>query len=329
MVPAVFPQPKGDGIGRTRLDLATWLVDGRHPLTARVLVNRLWKIYFGQGLSRKLDDLGSQGDWPSHPELLDWLADEFVRTGWDIKRLVKTILMSQAYQRSSIPSPEAQEKDPYNRYLTHQGRFRLDAELIRDHALSASGLLDRTVGGASTFPYQPAGYWSYLNFPVREWKNGSGGDLYRRGLYTHWQRQYLHPSLLAFDAPSREECTAERVRSSTPLQSLVLLNDTTYVEAARAMADQLLAEPGRSDHDRLESLFARTLSRSVRPDEEKILLDLISRHRQEFEADRESARALAKVGEFPARAEVPEGERAAWTSAVRAVFNLHAFVTRN
>jgi hypothetical protein len=328
-IPSVLPQPATDGRRLNRLDLASWLVDAKNPLTARVFVNRLWKIYFGQGLSRKLDDLGSQGDWPSHPELLDWLADEFVRSGWNVKHIVKEMVMSQAYQRSSVPTPQGAEADPYNRWLARQGRYRLDAELVRDNALATSGLLRTTVGGPSVFPYQPSGYWSYLNFPVREWKNGSGDDLYRRGLYTHWQRQYLHPSLLAFDAPSREECTAERVRSSTPLQSLVLLNDTTYVEAARAMADRILSLKDRSDAERLNELFLVALSRPVREQELKVLLALIAKHRAEFASDPASARGLAGVGSVAVDSTTRDEERAAWTSAVRAVFNLHAFVTRN
>jgi hypothetical protein len=322
-----------------RLDLARWLVDGRNPLTARVFVNRLWKIYFGQGISRKLDDLGSQGDWPSHPELLDQLAGEFVRSGWDIKHLVKLMVMSKAYRRSSVPSAEAFEKDPFNRWLGRQGRYRQDAELIRDQSLQAAGLLNEAIGGPSVFPYQPAGYWSFLNFPVREWKNSTGRDLYRRGLYTHWQRQYLHPSLLAFDAPSREECTAERVRSNTPLQSLVLLNDPTFVEAARGLSDQLLLQPDRTDHERLDELFRRALSRGIRPEEERVLHSLLEKHRAEFGTDAASAKAVVGVGQAKAEtglgasssrpAAVSDAERAAWTSVARAVLNLHSFVTRN
>ncbi|MFY8057556.1 MAG: DUF1553 domain-containing protein, partial [Planctomycetaceae bacterium] len=246
-LPAVFAREPAADRRLTRLDLAKWIVAADNPLTARTTVNRLWKVLFGAGLSRRLDDLGAQGEWPSHPQLLDYLAAEFQAGGWNLKQLIRSIVLTRAYQRSSRGDAGLREADPGNRWLARQGRFRLDAEFVRDNALEISGLLVKSVGGRSVRPYQPAGYWAYLNFPTREWQNGSGQELYRRGLYTHWQRQYLHPSLLAFDAPSREECTADRNRSNTPLQSLVLLNDPTYVEAARAFAERILREGGSTD----------------------------------------------------------------------------------
>ena len=244
-LPSTLVTETSDDRRLNRLDLARWIVSADNPLTARVTVNRLWKLYFGAGLSRKLDDLGAQGEWPTHPELLDFLATEFRTSGWNLKHTIKSLLLSRVYRQSSLVSGTLQEQDPFNRQLARQGRFRLDAELVRDNALEISGLLVKSIGGRSVRPYQPAGYWAYLNFPTREWQNSSGEDLYRRGLYTHWQRQYLHPSLLAFDAPSREECTADRNRSNTPLQSLVLLNDPSYVEAARAFAEKILREGAR------------------------------------------------------------------------------------
>ncbi|MFN9039725.1 MAG: DUF1549 and DUF1553 domain-containing protein, partial [Planctomyces sp.] len=207
-LPAVFAREPAADRRLTRLDLAKWIVAADNPLTARTTVNRLWKVLFGAGLSRRLDDLGAQGEWPSHPQLLDYLAAEFQAGGWNLKQLIRSIVLTRAYQRSSRGDAGLREADPGNRWLARQGRFRLDAEFVRDNALEISGLLVKSVGGRSVRPYQPAGYWAYLNFPTREWQNGSGQELYRRGLYTHWQRQYLHPSLLAFDAPSREECTA-------------------------------------------------------------------------------------------------------------------------
>ena len=332
IVTPAFPAVLSTGTPRnerlTRLDLANWIVDRDNPLTSRAFVNRVWKLYFGAGLSRKLDDLGAQGEWPSHPLLLDYLAGRFMETDWDIKRLIKTIVMTRAYRQSSIVESSARDVDPYNRWISRQGRFRLDAELVRDNCLSISGLLVTRIGGKSVRPYQPPGYWAYLNFPQREWQNGTGDELYRRGIYTHWQRQYLHPSLLAFDAPSREECTADRARSNTPLQSLVLLNDPTYVEAARAFAELILRQEG-STRDRLEFAFHRALSRPVQPAEAEVLEQLLQGHLKEYEADEGAAKQLLTVGARPAPDDLPPATLAAWTSVARAILNLHEVITRN
>lgn len=319
--------PSGDR-RLTRVDLAQWIVAPENPLTPRAFANRIWKQLFGAGLSRKLDDLGGQGEWPTHPELLDYLAARFRDTGWDVKRLIKTIVMTQAYRRSSLPTAQLQEEDPYNRQLARQGRFRLDAELVRDNALSISGLLVTRIGGKSVRPYQPPGYWAYLNFPQREWQNGAGDELYRRGLYTHWQRQYLHPSLMAFDAPSREECTADRPRSNTPLQSLVLLNDPTYVEAARAFAELILRREGTT-RERLDAAFLRALSRPVSPQEAEVLERLLESHLAEYTADPESAKQLLTVGARPVPDDLPAVTLAAWTGVARTILNLHEVMTRN
>jgi hypothetical protein len=313
----------------SRLDLANWIVSPENPLTARVTVNRIWKLFFGAGLSRKLDDVGAQGDWPSHPELLDWLANDFRDHNWDVKRLIKAIVMSESYRQSSQADALARETDPYNRWLGRQSRFRIDAELVRDNALAVSGLLVPTIGGRSVFPYQPPGYWAYLNFPTREWQNGSGENLYRRGLYTHWQRQYLHPSLLAFDAPSREECTADRPRSNTPLQSLVLLNDPSYVEAARAFAERVLREGGSEFRQRLDFAFQRALSRPASEEEAAVLAELLNTHTAEYESNPSAAAALLNVGEHKVPAELATPELAAWTSLTRTILNLHEVITRN
>ncbi len=312
-----------------RLDLAQWIVGADNPLTPRVIVNRLWKMYFGAGISRKLDDLGAQGEWPSHPLLLDFLADDFRSHGWDLKRTVKAMVMSRTYRQSSLADHKLRETDPYNRWVSRQGRFRLDAELVRDNALAVSGLLVDSVGGKSVFPYQPAGYWAYLNFPSREWQNDSGEKLYRRGLYTHWQRQYLHPSLLAFDAPTREECTADRARSNTPLQSLVLLNDPSYVEAARAFAELILRNGGRTTAERLDFAFRRAVSRSA-TDEEVVVLDqLLKKHLSEYESNPAAAVEVLTVGAKPAADDLAKPEYAAWTSVARTLLNLHEVITRN
>ena len=327
--PAIFSSGPTDDRRLTRLDLARWMTAGDNPLTARVFVNRVWKLLFGAGLSRRVDDLGAQGDSPSHPLLVDQLAGQFIESGWDIKQLIKTIVMSETYRQTSLSNRELREIDPYNRWLARQGRFRLDAELVRDNALAISGLLVSKLGGTSVKPYQPPGYWAHLNFPTREWQNGNGEDLYRRGLYTHWQRQYLHPSLMAFDAPSREECTADRARSNTPLQSLVLLNDPSYIEAARAFAEQIIRHGGTTTSDRLKFAFHRAVAREITPAETEILDHLLQGHLVEYKSDPNAANELLSVGAKPITAEVDKTELAAWTSVARTILNLHETITRN
>ncbi len=313
----------------TRLDLARWLTAADNPLVARVFVNRLWKLFFGQGIVRTLEDFGSQGAWPTHPELLDWLAVEFRDGGWDVKHLVRLMVRSQTYSQSSAVGELLHRRDPYNRLLARQARFRLDAEMVRDNALAVSGLLSRHIGGPSVKPYQPAGYWAMLNFPKREWVNDHGDSLYRRGLYTYWCRTFPHPSLVAFDAPSREECTVERPRSNTPLQALVLLNDPTYVEAARALAERIVREGGRDAESRIQFIYRQALNRAAAPEERKALSDLYERHLRQYQADRQAAGALLATGEHPAPKDVDAAELAAWTSVARVILNLHETITRN
>ena len=326
--PSLFAAEPASDTRLTRLDLARWITSRDNPLTARVFVNRIWKLCFGAGLSRKLDDLGAQGEWPSHPLLIDYLAGRFMETDWDVKRLLKTIVMTKAYRQSSLTTPDLRDADPYNRWLARQGRFRLDAELVRDNALSISGLLVTRIGGRSVRPYQPPGYWAHLNFPQREWQNGVGDELYRRGLYTHWQRQYLHPSLLAFDAPCREECSADRPRSNTPLQSLVLLNDPTYVEAARAFAELILRHEGTT-REKLSFAFERALSRPAEHAEATVLERLLQTHLEDFEADPAAAKELLTTGARPIPGDIAPATLAAWTSVARTLLNLHEVITRN
>jgi hypothetical protein len=313
----------------TRVDLARWLTAADHPLVARVFVNRLWKLFFGQGIVKTLEDFGSQGAWPTHPELLDWLAVEFRESGWDIKHLVRLMVLSRTYRQSSAMSEALHRRDPYNRLLARQARFRLDAEMVRDNALAVSGLLSRTIGGPSVKPYQPAGYWAMLNFPKREWVNDHGESLYRRGLYTYWCRTFPHPSLVAFDAPSREECTVERPRSNTPLQALVLLNDPIYLEAARALAERIVREGGSTIEARIQFVYRQALNRAAVPVEEKTLSALYQRHLQQYRANRQAAVALLGVGEHPAPKSGDAAELAAWTSVARVILNLHEMITRN
>jgi mono/diheme cytochrome c family protein len=313
----------------SRLELAKWIVSPDNPLTARVFVNRLWKICFGQGIVKSVDDFGIQGSLPSHPQLLDWLAVEFVEKGWDVKCLLKLLMMSNAYRQSSAAAKGVREKDPTNIWLARQGRFRLDAEMVRDNALAVSGLLSRKIGGPSVKPYQPAGYWSFLNFPKREWQADKGESVYRRGLYTYWCRTFLHPSLLAFDAPTREECTVERPRSSTPLQALVLLNDPIYVEAARVFAERILKDGGSDMAARLNWAYRRALSRGVKPAEAKLLTELYQKHLAEFRADKAGAQKAVSVGQAPLPKDVDTAELAAWTSVARTILNLHEMIMRN
>jgi mono/diheme cytochrome c family protein len=327
--PKFLPPLGVEGRRATRLDLARWICSKDNPLTARVFVNRLWKLFFGLGLSKILDDLGAQGEWPVHPELLDWLAVEFVESGWDVKHLVRLLVTSSAYRQTSVPRPDLKERDPFNRLIARQSRWRLDAENVRDNALAVSGLLVTKVGGVSVFPYQPKGYWSFLNFPTREWQNSTGPDLWRRGVYTWWQRTFPHPSLVAFDAPQREECCAERVRSNIPQQALVLLNDPTYVEAARVFAERILREGGATVDDRLQYAFRRALSRKAGPEELKVLSSLVRKHLEQYAADPKAAAELAAVGQAPVPKDVAAPELAAWTSAARTILNLHEAITRN
>jgi len=312
----------------TRLDLAHWLVAPGNPLVARVYVNRLWKLVFGQGLVKTLDDFGSQGAAPSHPDLLDYLALEFVDSGWDTKHLLKMMVMSATYRQSSAGSEQARQIDPYNKWLARQSSMRLDAEMIRDNALAISGLLSTKIGGPSVKPYQPRGYWSHLNFPVREYEADHGESLYRRGLYTYWCRTYLHPSLLAFDAPTREECTVERSRSNTPLQALVLLNDPTYVEAARVFARRVMTEGGSDPTSRLRWAYRQAITREPTAAELEILSGLLARHQAQYAADAAAASELLGTGETPLDAGMDRAEWAAWTSVVRVLLNLHETITR-
>jgi len=340
-VPGFLPQRKRDGKTRaTRADLADWISSPENPLTARVFANRLWAMYFGVGLTKRLDDFGAQGEPPVHPELLDWLAAEF-RDGpisaaagsgakpWDVKHLVRTIVGSSAYRRSSIADAAALERDPFNRLYARQGRFRLPAESVRDSALAVSGLLSNTIGGRSVRPYQPAGYYAQLNFPKREYEQDTGENLWRRSVYTHWQRTFLHPAMTAFDAPSREECTCERVRSNTPLQALVMLNDPEFVEAARALAERVLREGTSSADERAAFLYRTALQRAPQADERKLILELVDKHRAEYKADVKAAQVLVDIGARPVPSDLDAADLAAWTDAARVVLNLHEFINRD
>jgi len=328
-LPAFLDQLNTTSRRANRLDLADWLTSKRNPLTARVMVNRLWALLFGRGLSRGLEDFGAQGVPPTHPELLDWLADDYMDHGWDTKRTIKLIVMSAAYRQSSVPTAALLKQDPANDLFARQSRKRLDAEFVRDNALSVSGLLVNRLGGESAKPYQPGHYWDYLNFPMRTWVADKGDGLYRRGLYTYWCRTYLQPSLLAFDAPTREECCSARVVSNTPQQALVLLNDPTYVEAARALAERIVRDPQAAPELRIQNAFHLALQRDPTPAEMQTVLRLYTRHLAEYIASPDAATEISKVGDHPADASIPARELAAWTSVARVILNLHEFMTRN
>jgi hypothetical protein len=313
-----------------RLDLARWVVSRDNPLTARVVVNRLWKMYYGVGLSKVLIDLGSRGDPPHNQELLDWMAIEFMDSGWDVKHMVRLMVTSSAYRQSSLPRPEVDKIDPDNRLVAHQARYRMQAEEIRDNALAVSGLLVNKLGGEIVRPYQPEKYYSALNFPERDYTASAGSDQFRRAVYIHWQRQFLHPALLAFDAPSREECTADRPISSTPTAALVLLNDPSFVEAARALAAKIIQNGDvTDDNQRIHWAWRQVLGREALSEEAALLADLLHKHREEYKADPKAAEALVSVGISKKPKHVDVAELAAWTSVSRTLLNLNETITRN
>ncbi len=327
-LPHYLPQPKLEGRTPDRLDLAKWLISRENPLTARVVMNRLWMQFFGTALSKNPGDLGAQGELPPNQALLDWLAVEFMDSQWDMKHMVRLIVNSDAYRRSSVASPAQTAADPYNRELGRQSPYRLDAELVRDNALAIAGLLTPQIGGPSVKPYQPERYWENLNFPTREYMADKGDSQYRRGLYVWWQRSFLHPSMLAFDAPSREESCTDRTRSNIPQQALVMLNDPTYVEASRAFAVRALAEKG-DDDQRITWAWRRALQRNPDAKELGTLRKVLTERRAAYKADPAAAKELLKVGLTPPPAQADPTELAAWTHVTRVVLNLHETLTRD
>jgi hypothetical protein len=333
-VPSALP-PLGKDAPRNRLGLAEWLVDPAHPLVARVIVNRYWQMYFGTGLVKTSEDFGSQGERPSHPELLDWLAREFVDSGWDVKHMQRLIVTSATYRQSSKVTPEHLATDAENRLLARGPRFRLPAEFVRDQALAVSGLLDPRIGGASVSPYQPDGLWTELssrqdsgNWTAQVFVQSHGADLYRRTMYTFWKRTSPPPQLSTFDAPDRETCTVRRARTNTPLQALILLNDPTYVEAARKLAERMLREGGASPAEKARFAFRLCTSRAPTADEERELVAAYEAQKAHYGSHAEQAQSLLKVGESPADAAFDASELAAWTIVASVVLNLDETVTK-
>ena len=311
----------------TRSDLAEWMVARDNPLTARVFVNRLWRLFFGRGISSTLDDAGARSAWPTHLPLLDWLAVEFIESGWDVKGLVRLIVKSEVYRRRSVPFRAEAGVDPQNHLLAWQNSFRLEAEQIRDQALAASGLLSEKMYGRSVKPYQPANYWFKLYHQAR-YQQEKGDGLYRRGLYTYWRRSFWHPSLRAFDAPSREECVAERPRSNTPQQALVLLNDPIYVEAARVFAQGLMAGGEGSPGEKINRAYRRLLCRDAEGWERETLIKLYEKQLAEFRENKDAAARLVAVGDYKPAGKLAAEELAAWMSVTRVLLNLHETITR-
>ncbi len=312
----------------TRLDLARWIVSKDNPITARAVMNRLWQQFFGTGLSAAVDDLGSQGEVPSHLELLDYLASDFRDGGWDMKRMIRLLVTSATYRQSSSLRPELREIDPANRLLASQNPRRLEAEFVRDNALFIAGQLNlRDIGGPSVKPYQPEGYYDALQFPNRDYAASTGAEQWRRGLYIHWQRTFLHPMLANFDAPARDECAALRVVSNTPQQALTLLNDPTFVEAARLFAARLLKTPTSDDDARLRQAFQLAIAREPKAKEADSLKKFLGTQRDYYRANSAEAAKLIKIGTAPP----PSGdaaELAAWTTVCRVVLNSQEAITR-
>ena len=328
-VPAIFPALPADA-PRNRLGLARWLTDPSHPLTARVAVNRFWQQIFGTGIVKTAEDFGSQGQWPSNPELLDWLAVDFVESGWDVRRLLKQIMLSAAYRQTSRVTPELLLADPANELLSRGARYRLDAEVVRDSALLLSGLLRENLGGKSVRPYQPDGIWEAVAFvgsTTQYYKRDSGDALYRRSVYTFWKRTAPPPSLMAFDAPSRETCVARRARTNTPLQALVLMNDEQYVEAARNLAARILQHSGDT-RTRLAWAFRLCTGRAPEPAELEVLERNHQQQLEHFTGSPAEAEKLLAIGLSPRQTESPAAEFAAMTMTANLLLNLDETITR-
>lgn len=332
-VPETLIAPWPTGAPHNRLGLAQWLTQPNHPLTARVVVNRFWAQLFGTGIVKTLEDFGSQSEWPSHPELLDWLARDFIDGGWDVKALFKTLVLSSTYRQSSATTPELTARDPENRLLAHGPRVRLPAELIRDQALAVSGLLSPHLGGPSVYPYQPDKLYEGIvvdaPYPSTTWGVSTGEELHRRSLYTFWKRTVPHPAMTTFDSPDREYCTVRRARTNTPLQALTLWNEPGYLEAARQLGTRLLHEGGKDDSARVAFAFRLATGRRPRPTETRVLAATLARLRTEFTAHGSDAYAFVKIGASPMDPLLPPAELAAATAVASMILSLDETITKN
>src|SRR5262249_43649614 len=325
-VPATLP-PLPKDCPNNRFGFARWLVDPSNPLTARVAVNRFWQMYFGAGLVKTVEDFGSQGEWPSHPEFLDWLATEFIRSGWDIKAMQKKIVTSATYRQSSKVTPDLLQKDPENRLLARGPRYRWPAETLRDQALFVSGLLVEKIGGPSVKPYQPPGLWRELSGGA-DYKADQGKSLSRRSLYTYWKRAVPPPMMMNFDAAGREACVVRQSRTNTPLQALDLMNDVTFVEASRVLAERMIKEGGNAPAERIAYGFRLATARRPKPRESQILLDGFHHHFDTYQTDQAAALKLLSQGEHPRDEKLNPAELAAYTTIASLILNLDETVTK-
>jgi hypothetical protein len=320
-----------EGAPKNRLGLAKWLTKPDHPLTARVVVNRFWQQFFGTGLVKTSENFGVQGEFPSHPELLDWLAREFVDSGWDAKALVEKIVLSATYRQEAAGSKELYAKDPENRLLARGPRHRLPAEVIRDQSLFVAGLLTEKLGGPPVFPYQTKDLYKNIivaaDYPGTKWPEAEGPDLYRRSLYTYWKRTVPHPTMTVFDAPDREFCVVRRSATNTPLQALTLLNDPTFVEAARKLGERAWREGGKTDAARLGYAFRLATGRAADAVEIDTMAGVLAKMRREF-ADGTRAKELLAVGKSPSGAGIPAGELAAYTAVANVILNLDEVISK-
>ena len=327
-VPAVLP-PLPEGEEASRLTFARWLVDPDHPLTARVTVNRFWQMYFGTGLVKTVENFGTQGEYPSHPELLDWLATTFIDSGWDVKALQRAIVTSAAYRQASKVTAEEFEADPENRLIARGPRLRLPAQMIRDQALALSGLLVEQVGGPSVKPYQPEGLWAdMVEGGYGDYVLSEGDDLYRRSLYTFWKRTLGPPTLMTFDSSTRETCIVRTGRTNTPLQALNLMNDVTYVEAARRLAERMMTEGGETPAERVDFAYRLATAHRPSPAAEAILVDGFERHLERYESDRGAALDLISQGESARDETLDVAELASYTMVANLILNFDGTITK-
>jgi len=324
-IPAILPQIDPD-LPANRLGLARWLVDRRNPLTARVTVNRFWQSYFGFGIVKTVDDFGSQGEWPVNPELLDWLAVQFMESGWDVKAMQRLIVTSATYRQSSKVTPELLQKDPDNRLLARGPRFRLGPEVIRDQALAVSGLLVEKIGGPSVKPYQPPGLWQELS-SGGGYVQDKGEALYRRSIYTYWKRTVAPPFMGNFDSPNREVCTVYENRTNTPLQALDLMNDVIFLEASRKFAERIIIG-GKPPSERIDDAYQLLLSRDPKPAELSILSQALNSFESAYQKNPKAADEFLSYGESPRKSEIPVSELAAYTSVASMILNLDAAINK-